>query len=724
MFQMKTFSSRARFLILLLVLQLLVILVIILDIQFVRQVIVILYLLFIPGFVLLKVLRIDASSMTDIILFSIGLSIAFVTLIGLLLNSLGFIPQPLSTGPLVITTSIIVLFLSVLNCLNKKPVSLISFPKDIRISRILPFAALPLLSIVGMLFVRNYGNNSLVLLTIIIISVLLALSFFSRIPTSYYPIVLVSIATTLLLMSFLTSNYLNGYDVHYEYAVFSETKAASYWNVSLGLNVNAPFSWFYFYVSNAMLISTVLPTAISNMASINGVQIFNILYPLIFSLVPLAVYQFYKYQWGKKIAFLSVLFFISNEVFFNFRNNSRQMIAEFFFVMLFLVFFKKDLNERSKWLLTVFFGFGMLVSYYTLNYIFLILILATWVCAKIFNSNKRKRIGLITILFLAISTLIWYMYVCWGPFERFVWAISANINSLLNDFLSFGARSGSVLTVVDFSTSPNLIHNFGRIFFYASLLLVLIGFIALIVKRKKLRLESEYRILTFINMFALSLVVIIPRFAYEMQLSKWYHTTTIFLSPLFVLGGIILFKYLLRLLSVREEKRESYGFVLIATILIPFFLFQSGFVYEVTGDSAPSSIALSGYKMDDLRRLGLNLINENDFFGATWIAKYTSAIDRKVYSDVKSLDNVFWITLRDFDMANRILYNETEIVESPSYIFLSDYNTKTGIILTQSAFDLDETYNISQIGILDNENLYKNKIYSNGASHVHYYGIP
>ena len=720
---MEIIGSKPPLLVYLFALQVVVFLVIFLDIEFARQVIVSLYLIFIPGYVLLKALRIEISNKTELILFSVGLSIAFVMLIGLLLNSLSFVQEPLSTLPILLVTSVCVLLISFLSYIWKREEFILGFPRDMKVSHLVPYFLLPLLGVVGMLLVRASGNNSLLILTIIVISVFLALGSFGKIPASHYPFAIVSLAATLLLMTFLTSNYLNGFDVHFEYTVFSATKNISYWNPSLGLNVNAPYAWMYFYVSNSMLGSTIYPVVFSNLANIAGTQVFNILYPLIFSLVPLALYQFLKEQWGKKVAFLSVLFFISNAVFFDFRNNSRQMLADLFFIVLFLIFFKKDMKDSDKWLLIPFFGFGLLTSYYMLNYVFLALILLTGFFASISNRAKKRKISLTAVFFLVISTFVWYIYVSWGPFDRLIQSLSYNITNAINELFFFGTRSGQVLYATDILASPNLLHQGGRIIFYVSVALILIGFFILVVKRNKQKLDSEYRILTYISMFALSLVIILPRFAYELQLTKWYHTTLIFLSPLFVLGGLTFFKVLLRPFVDVGDKKKRYAFAMITMVLVPFFLFQTGFMYEVMEDAYPSSIPLSGYRMDDLTRLQYNLINERDFYGASWLSEHTDSSDRRVYSDVVTLDNVFWITLMDYDMANRILFNGTAIFESPSYIFLSDYDTKTGSIWNKISFG-NETWKFSEISILDTDNDFKGKIYSNGASEVHYYQVP
>lgn len=75
------------------------------DIPIANQVIGILYLTFVPGFIIVKLLKLDELDVLEIILFSAGLSVAFLMITGLLVNELLFlfgVSQPLSAVPLMI----------------------------------------------------------------------------------------------------------------------------------------------------------------------------------------------------------------------------------------------------------------------------------------------------------------------------------------------------------------------------------------------------------------------------------------------------------------------------------------------------------------------------------------------------------------------------------------------------------------------------------------------
>jgi len=64
-------------------------LVVLLDIPVARQIIGFLYLTFVPGFIFLRLLRLEGLSDVETILFSVGISVAFLMIVGLLLNEIG-----------------------------------------------------------------------------------------------------------------------------------------------------------------------------------------------------------------------------------------------------------------------------------------------------------------------------------------------------------------------------------------------------------------------------------------------------------------------------------------------------------------------------------------------------------------------------------------------------------------------------------------------------------
>jgi len=69
------------------------------DIPIARQVLGFCYFTFLPRFIILKLLKVNKLNKVETILFSVGLSIAFLMIVGLLINEFSFVlgfPQPLS----------------------------------------------------------------------------------------------------------------------------------------------------------------------------------------------------------------------------------------------------------------------------------------------------------------------------------------------------------------------------------------------------------------------------------------------------------------------------------------------------------------------------------------------------------------------------------------------------------------------------------------------------
>jgi len=711
--------KQARFSIYVLTLQAVVLITLVFDIPIARQVLGFLYLTFVPGFVLLRVLKLERSNMTETILFSIGLSITFLMFIGLLINELcssNLISKPLSTEPLAIIISISVLVISILSCFKEKENFHVMGPKDLRALHLVLHFCLPILSTIGVMMVTAFKNNLLLISIILIISILFVLSSFSKF-SSYYPFAIVSIASTLLLTTFLTSNYIHGYDINLDYYIFNVTKSNSYWNRSLGLGLN----YMRMNLYNSMLSITVLPTVFSNILNMEETWVFKIIYPLVFSLVPLGLYQLFQRQWEKKVAFLSVLFFMSNTVFFNFRNTVKAMIAELFYILLFLVLLRKDMDHRSKWIFLVCFSFGLIVSYYSMTYIFLFLIFSAWLCSKIFGKKKEMEINSTTTVSFFVLTFSWYTFIVKGPFDALMLFLGTSFQNFFEEFLYPQSRGVLVLSAAGAETSPGFLHFLGRILFNVTAVFILIGFVSLIAKRKKERLDPEYFLLVSLNMVPLLITIIVPNLSYALQMNRMYHVTLLFLSPLFILGGRTLFENVFKILPlIKEKKRESYSLILILAVLVPFFLFQTGFVYEITGDPLPSSISLSKYRMGDYTRLDMALGNENDFFGAKWLSKYVDVENAQIYSDTKAKYQVLTSSMVNINNRIEVLSNIT-VFTNQSYIYFTRYNTMSGILIYDTRYPINIRYNVNELSIFNSTTVLNNKLYTNGASEIYYY---
>jgi len=209
-----------------------------LNIPVLRQCFGFIYITFIPGFVILHVLRLREKNIIDTIVFSVSLSIAFLMFTGLFMNELyplfGVL-RPLSTVPLTITITsltLIIFFVGYRKNLARSISAHAYFVTGLSVRDILFYTLLillPLLSIVGALYV----NTFLLLLMIIGIVALCAISIFSGklVPSKLYPFVVFTISTSLLFQTSLISKHIMGWDIFAEYHVFKLTENVGYWDV-------------------------------------------------------------------------------------------------------------------------------------------------------------------------------------------------------------------------------------------------------------------------------------------------------------------------------------------------------------------------------------------------------------------------------------------------------------------------------------------------------------
>lgn len=694
----------------------------ILDIPFVRQVLGFFYLTFLIGYVLIRAFGLETSDKLDTLLFSVGLSISFLMFLGLINNSFGLfgiISRPLSTELLFITISLSFIVISLYGCL-KNPDSNAFFSTKLKISNLVLYIAFPLLSTIAIMLIKVYNNNLLLLLVIILMSISFFFNILSK-SSSHYPFFLASIALSLLLITFLVSNYLNGFDVHYEYINFNITNDAAYWYPKIGQETFMRYHGFPIFISQSMLSDTILPTIFTRILNIEVTSIFNIIYPLIFSLTPLCLYQLFKRTWsGNRIAFLSVLFVICNSSFFDFRNNARQMIAELFFVLLFYVLLSKEMKPGNKWILLIFFSFGLIVSYYLLAYVFLFLIIFTWVLLKIINKNYVSKIKFEFIAFFSVLSFCYYIYIAEGGFARFLLFISGVYNNLITEFFNYQSRGSAIVSATNILNAPSVLHQIGTLLFDATTFLILVGFVVMIIRRKIKRSDQEYTLLASLSMATLMMAVILPNFAYTIQMGKLYHIALLFISPLFVLGGKTIFSYVLKFFPLKEKKKKTCTFFLIMTLLVAFFLFQTGFVYEVMDDPTPSSISLSKYRMDELTRIELAVLDESNVYGAFWLAEYLGVNNGQIYSDIGSKYRVLISYMMDVNNTINLISNNT-VFEPNSYVYLSGYNTLTGVLTYDMRFTKEVNYNMTDFLVFDNKTSLNNRIYSNGACEIYHF---
>jgi len=691
------------------------------NIPVLRQVLGFFYISFVPGLIILRSLKTKQIRLPQIILFSVGLSLASVMFIGLLLNwilPLVGISRPLTTFNVVLAVSILEFVLFLRGRLNISTNSILEQMKFGLNKSLLFIVSIPILSILGAILVRS-GNTSLLLFTFVMISALFLLITFGKINARLYTFAIWAIAIALLFQTTLVSRYLNGWDIHFEYYVAKVTEINQYWNSAFMSTLVGPNNY------NTMLSITILPTVYSTVLNLDLFYVYTIIYPLVFSIVPLALYLIYDAQLGSRVAFWSVFFFMSLSTFYiTMTYLARQMIAELFFVLLFLLLFEKGKgsSSRTSGAMMIIFAAALIVSHYSLSFLGIFYLLFFSLAFIRESSIRSSRLYVVLFASIAFS---WYIFVSnETPLISLASLGKSVIVGSLQELFSAETRDPIILSILGEGQLSSLVVIIGRMVFLTTTVLIAVGFLKSLLLRKEMKFSKAYFAASFAGALIIFASVVLPYFSGGLTISRTYQIGLFFTAPFLVVGSEFLFQCVSKLKRSIFKTRWSgfsrtnlIGSVLLSSLLITYFLFQGGVVYELVG-ATPTSLSLTIDKERILRGGNIGLYDaftfEEEVYSARWLLDHAiighTSEGSKLFSDGIAAKQV----LASYGMINRaniaVLSNNSLVVAN-SCIYLRSLNVVYGIFEDDSGKPRNST-EFSKILT------WTDKIYSNGRSEV------
>lgn len=375
------------------------------------------YFLLVPGFILSRRLTKKARLTTsEMICASVGLSILLLISVGIAVNALHYIgiTSPLR-NPIILTVtdfSIIILLIYNRKFLMGK---LLANTKDLiekyiknykNLLLILAISALPLVSTLGAISLNNGGSNLLTMLVFLAIALIFILFQFKWKELSGLTAYFIYASSAAILLSIsMRGNYITGHDIQSENFVFTLTNTHGFWDMDL-----------YNNAYNACLSLNIFPTMISQLSNVPDLFIFKIIFQAISSLVPVIILalatRLYRRSIGVTSAFLYLTFptFINDMAMLN-----RQGVAFLFFALI-LLFTVVSMRHRDKFVMTVIFTIGLIVSHYSTSYVSIGLFVIAWIIYRVVNRVLKNSItkqeyipfaSIATIVVLIGATMLW-----------------------------------------------------------------------------------------------------------------------------------------------------------------------------------------------------------------------------------------------------------------------------------------------------------------------------
>lgn len=693
-----------------------------------RQIAGFIYLTFIPGMIILRILNIHNLSIAKTAIYSIGLSIAFCMLFGLLINiilPIFGILKPLSLNSLTISFMLAICILCLLAYYTDKPflVSAKFYRKKNLIPLVLFLLLLPILSIFGSFLVNFYGNNAFLLFVMILIVFIAISVVFEKFPTNLYCFAILSIALAIAYHGPFISNQLFASDMAAEYLAYRLTKLNSLWSPNY---LSQPI--------NMVLSVTILPTIYSTIMGLDGIWTFKIVFPTLIGFLPLTLYLSYKELLGRKKGFFATFFFMSYVAFFSISyEHARIAIAELFLALLILLMVEKDIGRRKKFALAIIFTISLIASYYVLSIFFVISAIFVWFVIIILKRIKKLNndfqpmlantpfiLFLFSLLFLGfiyIKNTTLYIYI-----KRVY--IKHAITSLTKGIFDF-SRDPFVSQAVGLSSLPTIEYAIMVWLFRLTVLLIVVGVLKSLwnIWRKKRTPNVEYTLFSFANLSIFGISIITPFFI-RVNIVRLYQMLLIFFSPFIITGGILFFHIILKIFRKRAPEKKLF-FYLVIGILIPYYLLNSGFLFEVTRDQ-PISIPLSINRMlksnSELIKVRGNffIILPGEIESAKWLSIHRTGLP--VYSDEISCGTIlapYGLMLVGKGVFSRYIYYE---VPPSGYIYLRYLSVVHGLYVSRQIGSLYLEWNISTSEEIAWFFRDLGKVYANGVSEIYYCG--
>lgn len=718
------------------------------EIPIIRQAIGFIYLTFVPGIIILRILKLHKLGTIETLLYTIGLSISLLMFTGLLMNTvypLFGISRPISITPLIITISTVVLVLCVMCYVRDKDFSDPSYieVKDILSPPALFLCLIPFLSIFGRYLDDFYSNNMLLMFLIVIIALIVLLIAFDKfIPKELYPLAVLMITIAFLYNHSLISMYLPTWDIHQEYHLANLVMINSFWDSTIS------------HTCNAMLSIVMLAPIYSILLNMDLTWIFKVVYPLLYSFMVLGLYYIFQKQTDDKTAFFACFFFTSICVFTEMVELARQEIAELFLVLLMLLMIDKKMVKAKRALLSIIFGFSMVVSHYGLSYIYMFCLVFAWLIllsmdnptinkfwktlyfrlGKVTNSitdlrdrELNRTIGINFVLLYVVFILTWYMYVSSSSAFNAIVGIGDHIaSSIFTDFLNPEATQGLSILLTE-TISP--LHEVSKFLHHATQFFIVVGVFKLVLRRKEMKFEDEYAVFSAMNLMILFACILVPYFSSALNTSRLYHISLVFLAPFCVIGGVTVFgtlskafKFVLHKLSKIRSTLRNNNYINLQTpikflsvFFVIFLLFNTGFIYQIAEDNPTSRLDTARMKRsNEITSLDLSgYIYDYDAFSAKWTSTTIKSKD-KIYADYIANEMI----LISYGMQPRaywhahVLSNQTRI-KKDSYIYLRRTNIVKGVIIGRGS-----TWNTTDI-LPPSKRI--GVIYTNGGSEIYYY---
>jgi uncharacterized membrane protein len=702
---------------------------IIIPVPIVSEIFFLIFLLIIPGWLIVRLLKIQNLDTPQFFLLIIGISLAFQMLFGLLLNFafpfFGY-KTPLSQISLLSSLNIIYFLLLIASAIVLKEhkvkkifLNLNNYEKVGLVSSIFIYT----LIVFGSYFFSYSGINTILSLSIFCYLPLILFIFYKRDQFSdlSLSLILISISMSLLFILPAKLDYILGFDINSEYLFFQKTFMNLHWEIDTTNRIGAVSS------------STLLPTIFASLMNITSIKFYTFFFPALYSLTPVIAYYIIRNYFNSFSSFLISLFFMFNYAFLMIPTIARTSIAFLFVAFLILIILNITMSKNQKIVLSILFFSSVVISAYSTGTIVLAILIISFLVYTIINkiiyykNNDYIPINIITISIFCLITFLWFYFLFYQIFLANI-SLILDKYSLISSFDLSATASSTVMTDKEI-----FILNFNGIFINGIWNRLLIsGFFFSIVNfvyfnnEEKFPLFQERRINLFFlvlswNMTCLYLFILFfPKLFVEITWDRFTPLillTTSFLPLLGISGLVCMVKKLVEYsrrktsFSFRNlvkanicEKNPRLAFLVLIILGFSMLLFSCGVVNDIFGIHQSLFINSPSQNPDIFYRN--NWIFEQEAFSAKFLQNF---VDTKNTNIIITSDSY---GIRKLES----LLHRTEVLNSKDLTRLGPGEMEHAYIFSDRHMNATKILNLRYFPIVFRKNL----IYDNEESNIIY----
>jgi uncharacterized membrane protein len=625
----------------------------------------------IPGFLFLRILNITKIHLLENLILSIGLSLSYLYLIGVILNVF-ILPSaiPLRISNILVAIDISIVLSIYLDKKFKRPSLFnldLTIPKSNHAKIEITFAIIIFISsIIGTLIMNGSDNNSVVIFALVLILFFIIYLFMAkRISSDKCAYSLLIISTSILYISILRSNNLVGADIFEEANLAQNIVNSGYWSISQN-------------ILTLCLGGSILLPIYNLLLGLSIEELIKIVIPLIYSLTPLCIFFLVRKYFDYKKSLLSSIIYISQ--YFFIQDGMwpvRSGLGAFFSALFFYVLLTPEFNKSAKNFLCILFLFCIIVTHYSTSYIIFFLLLLCFFLSilaskltfrdPMINPYSSYRIISLSFIFLALAAIFsWYGLndVSNAVGIEFVHETLSNMYRYFYEDIQRNADSNAMFSTHYLTQSMS-----SRICYMSQMLTFLFIFIGSIyfailcimkihandqiIDKSDLDFKNRRNIYIYLSISSfliLSLIILIPFNNYDY--GRVLMICLIMAAPMYAVGALACLRFF-----------KKYQYIILTLIVVIQFLNASGLLFAFSGET------------DRTRNLGsinngTSFMNVHDTEIATleWIKKNKADLD--TYGDGYSGATIF----RESGVNINENYFYDNIMVNNSYLYLRYFN--------------------------------------------------